>query len=217
MSQRELEIRDVALTLLAEHGYNGTSMNDIAGALGIRAPSLYNHVESKQQILVAIMRATMEQIIAEHEGAVWSTEDPVDQMRRASEAHVRFHCRYRREAIVGNGEIRSLKEPARSEIVGMRRKYTDAWERLIRDGVERGGFRVFQPRLVAFAILEMGISVSMWFREDGPLSESAVAYHYADMALRMVGVSSSPIAVPAPDPGRQTSSTVSTQSLHDLT
>jgi hypothetical protein len=35
-------------------------------------------------------------------------------------------------------------------------------------------------------MLEMGIGVSLWFRSDGPLSESQVVYYYADMALRLV-------------------------------
>ena len=35
-------------------------------------------------------------------------------------------------------------------------------------------------------MIEMGMGVSLWFRADGPLSESQVAYYYGDMALRLV-------------------------------
>ncbi len=40
-------VLDAACLLFAERGYRGTSMKDIAEALGVRAPSLYNHVASK--------------------------------------------------------------------------------------------------------------------------------------------------------------------------
>ena len=185
---REREIRDAALTLFSERGYHGTTVADIAGAVGIRAPSLYNHVSSKQQILVGIMYATMEEVSAGLDDALASSDDPIEQLRRATEAHVRFHTRNREAAKIGNTEIRALEEPERSRITELRRIYAQRWEELIRAGIESGAFKVSDAHLTAFAILEMGIGVARWFRLDGPLSEAIVAYQYADMALRLVGV-----------------------------
>ena len=50
MSTKE-KILDAALTLFAENGYNGTSVEQIAKAVGIKAPSLYKHFKSKEDIL----------------------------------------------------------------------------------------------------------------------------------------------------------------------
>ena len=61
-SGRAGDIRDVALTLFAERGYLGTSMRDIASELGLRAPSLYNHLDSKQELLRDIMLRTMKDL-----------------------------------------------------------------------------------------------------------------------------------------------------------
>lgn len=44
-----------ALTLFAERGYNDVYVNDIAQAVGIKAPSLYKHFKSKQEIFNAIL------------------------------------------------------------------------------------------------------------------------------------------------------------------
>lgn len=49
------KILDAALTLFAENGYNGTSVEQIAKAVGIKAPSLYKHYKSKEDILNSLI------------------------------------------------------------------------------------------------------------------------------------------------------------------
>ena len=46
MSTKE-KILDAALTLFAENGYDGTSVEQIARFVGIKAPSLYKHYKGK--------------------------------------------------------------------------------------------------------------------------------------------------------------------------
>ena len=52
-------ISDAALHLFSERGYQATTMDDLGAALGIRGPSLYKHVRSKQDLLAGIMLETM--------------------------------------------------------------------------------------------------------------------------------------------------------------
>ena len=47
MSTRRNELARQAARLFAEQGYHGTSMEDIAEAMGIQKPSLYEYVSSK--------------------------------------------------------------------------------------------------------------------------------------------------------------------------
>ena len=54
MSTKE-KILDAALTLFAENGYNGTSVEQITKAVGIKAPSLYKHFKGKEDILNALI------------------------------------------------------------------------------------------------------------------------------------------------------------------
>ena len=48
-------ILDEALTLFSENGYDGTSVEQIAEKVGIKAPSLYKHFKGKEDILNAII------------------------------------------------------------------------------------------------------------------------------------------------------------------
>ena len=54
MSTKE-KILDAALTLFAENGYDGTSVEQIANIVGIKAPSLYKHYKGKEDILNALI------------------------------------------------------------------------------------------------------------------------------------------------------------------
>jgi AcrR family transcriptional regulator len=178
-------IRDAALTQFAERGFRATTMKDIARAVGIRAPSLYSHVRSKDALLTEIMVATMDDLIQGFHLAVVTTRDAVEQLRRATEAHVRYHARHRREAFVGNREIPSLKPGARRIILDKRTEYSMLFRDLIDRGSREGIFLRSSPRLVAYAILDMGIGLAAWFRPDGPYTEEELVQSYGEFALRL--------------------------------
>jgi AcrR family transcriptional regulator len=180
------KILDAALTLFAKQGYQVTSMDEIGSSLGIKGPSLYNHVRSKQDVLVAIMTNTMGALIRAQDAALEAGGDFRTQLRRVVEAHVRYHASHPREAFVGNREIGSLETKYRVELLELRDAYEHKLRSLIEDGSVAGEFSVPSAKLVSYAILEMGIGVATWFNPQGELGVDEVAYVYAEMSLRMV-------------------------------
>ena len=59
------KILDKALELFSAHGYDAVSVGEIAKAVGIKAPSLYNHFPGKQAIFDAIVESTAVQYEAD--------------------------------------------------------------------------------------------------------------------------------------------------------
>ena len=59
------KILDKALELSSARGYDPVSVGEIAKAVGIKAPSLYNHFPSKQAIFDAIVESTAAQYEAD--------------------------------------------------------------------------------------------------------------------------------------------------------
>src|SRR3954467_11240421 len=51
MSSRREELTRTAARLFADRGYHGTSLADLAEALGIQKASLYHHIDSKEDLL----------------------------------------------------------------------------------------------------------------------------------------------------------------------
>src|SRR5690606_37073900 len=83
-SVREQALQTAALELFTQRGYEATTMADIGAAIGIRGPSLYKYVSSKQDLLAQVMTQTMENLLALHRKAVAGTEDVTQRLRRAA-------------------------------------------------------------------------------------------------------------------------------------
>ena len=180
-------VREAALTLFAQRGYHGTALRDIATEVGIRTPSLYNHIESKQELLRDILLTTTEQVWADFEAAVAGVPGVSERLRRAVVTYALRHALRRREALIVNRDVENLEEPARSRVMALRRQHELAVREIIIEGAGAGVFQVSDPFLASFGILEMCVSVARWFDPAGALSAEHVAAQYGTFALRLVG------------------------------
>lgn len=179
-------VRTAACELFASRGYRGTSMKDIAGALAVSAPNLYNHIPNKQGLLVVIMDTAMDRAHQALDDALVGTEDVGEQLRRATETSVLDFLGHPAEITVCNTEIRSLEEPGRSRIIGKRDAYAARIRAIVERGCAEGRFRTAHPRPATFAILELPNNAKAWFNERGRLSAEEVARIYGDFALDIV-------------------------------
>lgn len=185
-SDRRTAIVAAALQLFAENGYTATTMEDIGRALNLRGPSLYKHVSSKQELLAEIMVRTMAALQRDHRVAVASTDDVVEQLRRAVEAHVRYHARHRLEAFLGNRELRNLDEDNHQRLLEQRKEYERSFRSLVERGIAEDRFTARSVKLTVYGLLDMGVGVAVWFREDGEFSADEIAYHYGDLAMLLL-------------------------------
>src|ERR1041385_9451435 len=88
MSARKSELTRAAARLFAEKGYHGTSVGDLAQALGVQKGSLYAHIESKADLLWDVAR---EGAAAFHAAldAVPDEGPVIERIRATLRAHLR--------------------------------------------------------------------------------------------------------------------------------
>jgi len=140
MSPRRSELTREAARLFAQKGYHGTSIGDIADALGVQKGSLYSHIASKEDLLYETMR---EGAAAFH-GALDTIPDdlpPVEKIRLALRGHLRVVAEQLDVATVFVQEWRYLDGPRRDEVVAERRRYEERIRELLREGRDLGELR----------------------------------------------------------------------------
>jgi AcrR family transcriptional regulator len=140
MSSRKRELTREAARLFAEKGYHGTSIGDLAEAMGVQKGSLYAHISSKQDLLYETMA---EGARAFHAGLDEIPDDaPVtEKIRLALRSHLRVVADQLDVATVFVQEWRYLEGERRDEIVGERRRYEERIRALFREGRDLGELR----------------------------------------------------------------------------
>jgi TetR/AcrR family transcriptional regulator, cholesterol catabolism regulator len=140
MSTRRGELTRNAARLFAERGYHGTSIGDLAEAMGVQKGSVYAHIASKQDLLYEAMR---EGATAFHAAldAIDERLPATEKIRLALRAHLRVVAEQLDVATVFVREWRYLEGDRREEILRERRRYEERFRALFREGRELGELR----------------------------------------------------------------------------
>lgn len=182
------QICAAAIQVFSRRGYHAATMRDIAGVVGIRAPSIYNHFPTKEALLYHVMMETLAVLRAQLEDALVNTpDDPVNRVETFVREHIRFHLEHAPEAAVADNELEALGEENHVSVVARRDAYEALLRGLLQEGVDKGVFAETQVNLASIAILTMCTAVATWYRPGGALSADEVAAAYARFVLRMIG------------------------------
>jgi len=140
MASRKAELTRAAARLFAEKGYHGTSVGDLADALGVQKGSLYSHIDSKADLLWEVAREGAEAFHAALDTV--PDEGPVvERIRLALCAHLRVVAEQLDIATVFVREWRYLEGERRERYVAERRRYEERFRALFREGREHGELR----------------------------------------------------------------------------
>ena len=191
MSARRSELTRQAARLFAEKGYHGTSIGDLAEAMGVQKGSLYHHIESKQELLHETMRDGAEAFHAALD-AIPEELPAGEKIRLALRAHLRVVAEQLDVATVFVREWRYLASPRREEIVAERRRYEERIRALFREGRERGELRTdLDDATAALLALSAANWAYTWLR-PGYDTDALADRFYALLLDGMRGYASTP-------------------------
>ena len=140
MGGRRLDLTREAARLFAEKGYHGTSIGDIAEAMGVQKGSVYAHIESKQELLWEIASGGA---AAFHEALDAVPEDApaIERIRLALRSHLHVVAEQLDIATVFTREWRYLDDERLEAFVAERRRYEERIRELFREGRDSGDLR----------------------------------------------------------------------------
>jgi AcrR family transcriptional regulator len=177
MSTRRSELTRQAARLFAEKGYHGTSIGDLAEAMGVQKGSLYAHIESKADLLWDVAR---DGAAAFHESldAVPDAARATEKIRLALRAHLRVVAEQLDVATVFIREWRYLEGDRRDEFVAERRRYEDRFRALFREGRELGELRTdLDDATVTLLALSAANWAYTWLRPEVDTDELADRFY----------------------------------------
>jgi AcrR family transcriptional regulator len=158
VSTRRRELTREAARLFAQKGYHGTSIGDIAEAMGVQKGSLYAHIASKEDLLYETMREGADAFHAELD-AIPEDAPAVEKIRLALRGHLRVVAEQLDVATVFVQEWRYLEGARHDEIVAERRRYEERIRDLFREGRELSELRADLDEAAAALLL---LSAANW-------------------------------------------------------
>lgn len=177
MSTRRTELTREAAKLFARKGYHGTSIGEIAEALGVQKGSLYAHIASKQDLLYETMREGAAAFHGALDAIPESTPVP-ERVRLVLRGHLRVVAEQLDVATVFVQEWRYLEGERREEIVAERRRYEERIRDLFREGRELGELRADLDEAVAALLLISAANWAYtWLRPGSDTDELADRFH----------------------------------------
>ncbi len=179
------EIVRAAAEVFHHKGYRGATMSDIAATVNLTAGSLYHHFPSKEELLIAVLDAGMTQIIAATQAIVQSDAPPADKLRAIARAHISGIITHHHIAVAVIFESRALLEKpgVRAPYVRQRDTLERLYRQVVEEGIAAGAFRALDVGIFVKAFFGALNWVSVWYREDGRLSEREIADEIANTFL----------------------------------
>ncbi|ALG08808.1 TetR/AcrR family transcriptional regulator [Kibdelosporangium phytohabitans] len=180
-------VRLAAIELFATRGFHGTGIRDLAEAAGLSSATLYHYMGTKEDLLVSIMRASLDRLVAAARQVTADVPDPLGRVTNLVALHVYTHAEQQLETRVVDGEIRALSPQRRPGIIALRDEYEACWQTAIDDGCDRGLLRPSSRSVARLALLEMCSGISRWYSPTGPFTLDELAERYIEMSLGLLG------------------------------
>jgi AcrR family transcriptional regulator len=183
------EIKSIALELFHERGFKSVSVRDIMDQHGLTPGAMYNHFESKEDLLSSIILDSVEGIelyIGQAVG-VSGLDDAPSLLAALAYAHALFQCNHPQLARVGVQEMQHVPQRRHIEMRARLQHVRDEFEKATIKGIEDGVFDATYPDVVVMEFLGMGTKISDWYHQSGRLRPETIAEVHARLVLRMVG------------------------------
>jgi AcrR family transcriptional regulator len=187
-------ILEEAVKLFYERGFSGTTLDDIAGKLGVTKPFIYTHFRSKVELLEAICRPTIEMSLDAIAQAAAEGGKASDRLFSGVVAFSKVVLQRQANIAVYFREEKSLSKPGLSDINALRKRFDRVLSGLLEEGARAGEFHIADIRVAALAIGGMVSWAYTWYQPGGRLSIDDVGAQLARFAVEMVGVRTADMA-----------------------
>jgi AcrR family transcriptional regulator len=187
-------VLDTATEIFSQKSFNGTSVQDLADALGILKGSLYYYIDSKDDLLFRIFDRVHDDAYRIVEEARELDAPPLERLRTYLESYIAFFLMNVRRMTLYVREWQHLDKQHKSRIVEQRKIYEDFIVDLITEAQAQGDVAgSINARYAAFFIIGAVSSLPDWYSPRGPESPVSIARRYTEYSLSVLRPTDEPL------------------------
>lgn len=181
-------IFDAAARWFAGRGYHATRMQDIADDLGLNKAALYYYVDSKEALLVELIRSRVGVALETITEIAAGPGTPTEKVEMAVRAHLRvFHQHADLYTIFNSEKLRTISAEAAAIVDELGRQYEKQWAEMLTEGIDSGAFRPdLDVAVTVKAVLGMLNTTLTWFDPDGRLGLDEMSDRYVELVSAAV-------------------------------
>ena len=173
-STKKEVIIEKASKLFREKGFGAASMRDLAEHVGVEAASLYNHIQSKSEILQTICFKVANEFMTNLEAVEASHQPTLKKMEAIIRLHIRMMLDQYEFVYISDHEWRHLPEPYLSNFLNQRRNYRKRLGDIIEEGISKGEMKAIDPYTAVLVILSAISGIDSWQRSRKNTSAEAL-------------------------------------------
>jgi AcrR family transcriptional regulator len=162
-SKREIIITHAA-KLFKEKGFKAASMRELANVVGVEAASLYNHIQSKGDLLNVICFNVANRYTANIENIENEKTTVIQKVEKLLRFHVREMMDNYEEVYVTDHDWRNMEEPHLSEYRQMRRNYRKQFAGVVQQGIDNGEIKPLDANSAVMIFINAIAAVDQWHR-----------------------------------------------------
>lgn len=176
-------IFDAAASRFAQHGYHAARMQDIADDLGLVKAALYYYFDSKESVLVELIRDRVGLALEAVSQIARSDASPTQKIDQAVLTHLRVFNQHADLYTIFNSEkLHSVSPEAARLVDDLGRAYEKRWEEMMSEGVRSGAFRPnLDVPVTIKAVMGMLNNTLTWYSSTGRLTIDALAERYVSL------------------------------------
>lgn len=181
---RQEQLIEIACRLFAKHGYEGTSLRDIADEAQITKAALYYHFPNKEALYERIVLESLQLLVDTVRDAIAHGNTPLEKIRLFMQASADFLDRSRDSWIAGSNAFwsGSASDP-RAGAVHLRDEYEHLLRDCIKEAIACGEVREVDPAMAGRMLLSMLSHICRWHSPKGPLTTRQVIEQYLDITI----------------------------------
>jgi len=166
MPARTADVFRTAAELMVEKGYGGTSIGDIAHAVGMTKAGLYHHISGKQDMLYQILNHAMDELDRVVSTPVRLIEDPEERLRQLIRLHIQGSIEHGLAFTGLMSEINHLAAKQQKRIRGRIEEYHALIRETLQELADKRRLRSLDINIATMHIMKTTAGVARWKFQD---------------------------------------------------